>query len=199
MSLGTKVGARLGNRHVGRLSAATGSVTLPVHVPYTSDIRCVPPRSKLASFNSENLSDLHPTREGGSTRRLMTTAGMKGRHVRPCVRGLIPAAETWQTGGLNINKPHMPPPPAPSLDGRQQQLPPPRQTRRWPDMLQGVYILMPLLVFQNMLPSHPGRAPPRSTTPGDVYHSGRGGGARIQQRWRRVMERAEGAVGDIEG
>lgn len=37
-------------------------------------------------------------------------------------------------------------------------------------MLQGVYILMPLLVFQNMLPSHPGRAPFRSTKPGDVYH-----------------------------
>lgn len=59
-----------------------------------------------------------------------------------------------------------------SLDGRQQQLSPPRQTRLWPDMLQGVYILMPLLVFQNMLPSHPGRAPLRSTKPGDVYHSG---------------------------
>lgn len=24
-----------------------------------------------------------------------------------CVCGLIPTAETWQTGGLNINKPHM--------------------------------------------------------------------------------------------
>lgn len=83
-----------------------------------------------------------------------------------------------------------------SLDGRQQQLPPPRQTRLWPDMLQGVYILMPLLVFQNMLPSHPGQAPLRSTKPGDVYHSG---AATNEQRLRRVGERVEGAAGDTEG
>lgn len=33
--------------------------------------------------------------------------GKEVRHVYVCVRGLIPTAETWQTGGLNINKPHM--------------------------------------------------------------------------------------------
>lgn len=92
--------------------------------------------------------------------------GIVGEWV--CVRGLIPTAETWQTEGLNINKSHM------ALlflcvpGWRQQQLSPPRQTRLWPDMLQGVYILMPLLVFQNMLPSHSGRDPRRSTKPGDV-------------------------------
>lgn len=31
--------------------------------------------------------------------------GIVGEFV--CVRGLIPTAETWQTEGLNINKPHM--------------------------------------------------------------------------------------------
>lgn len=28
-------------------------------------------------------------------------------HACVCMCGLIPTAETWQTGGLNINKPHM--------------------------------------------------------------------------------------------
>lgn len=59
-------------------------------------------------------------------------------------------------------------------------------------MLQGVYILMPLLVFQNMLPSHPGRAPSRSTKPGDVYHSG----ARAEAR--RWWWAGSGGVGAIE-
>lgn len=65
-------------RHRERNSAGP----CPAHLRYQV---CPPPRSKLASLNSENLSDLHPTREGGSTRRSMTMAGMKGRHVRPCV------------------------------------------------------------------------------------------------------------------
>lgn len=60
-------------------------------------------------------------------------------------------------------------------------------------MLQGVYILMPLLVFQNMLPSHPGWAPFRSTKPGDVYHLRGGAG----ERERRCGEGGRLAV--VEG
>lgn len=63
-------------------------------------------------------------------------------------------------------------------------------------MLQGVYILMPLLVFQNMLPSHPGWAPFRSTKPGDVYHLR--GDAGEQER-RCGGERGCGGLAVVEG
>lgn len=50
---------------------------------------------------------------------------------------------------------------------------------------------MPLLVFQNMLPSHPGWDPFRSTKPGDVDHlRGKAG-----ERGRRCEGEQEGVRG----
>lgn len=79
-------------------------------------------------------------------------------------------AENLAGLSLNINKAHMA-----LLFCRRSLMegaaaPRLRQAVPGPDMLQGVYILMPLLVFQNMLPSHSGWAPTRFSKRGGAYH-----------------------------